>query len=75
MVHLATRIVLKIIRLILATLAFLSPFLAFGANFGGSATGAVWMLGLGFLCVIGASMADRKLRPDVGFWHKRRAAK
>jgi hypothetical protein len=79
MVHLATRIVLHIARVLLVGLFWLSPMMALGLKFGEdpakpATVGALMILGLGFLCLAGAWMVDRRLRPDVGFWRKRRAA-
>jgi hypothetical protein len=75
----ATRIVLRIARVLLVGLFWLSPLMALGFSFGTSDTesstiGVVIILGLGFLCLVGAWVVDRKLRPHVRFWRKRRAA-
>ena len=59
----ARRILLRIARVALVSLFWMSPCAALGAGLGEAPPAAVWIiLGLGVLSLTGAWLVDRKLR-------------
>jgi hypothetical protein len=75
---LAGRVLLRIARVALVSLFWMSPCAALGAGLAqppedkGTPVLFWIFLAVGILSLVGAWMVDRKLRPHVRFWRKHR---